>query len=178
MHCPTYDPTPRPIPTLPAETKAVTGGRDEDCLPSLLSSVTIGIIYDFSVSLIPIWTIQMCEEIALSAHILFHPDGVREAYPCGVPCVVHLGPLYFTVAFSSRGLSVDGGQRSLKSAACSKQNIVVGWGIPRLHHSLQHVLEYESYGAEYHCWLSKTRACSTASISPSSFLGCRQFHPD
>ena len=41
-----------------------------------------------------------------------------------------------------------------KGMFSTKQNLVVGWGIPAFIVLFNMCFEYENYGTEYHCWLA------------------------
>ena len=159
---PPTTPTPRPIPTLPAETKAVTGAVTRTASTVIIAflSVTIFIFLIFKI-FDPHRIIQMCEEIALlSAHICLFPTAYGKPVPVECRVLSILIHYFFTVAFTffllealhmySMVASVVK-QRGLLS---TKQNIVVGWGIPAFIILFNMCFEYESYGAEYHCWLA------------------------
>ncbi len=159
---PPTTPTPRPIPTLPAETKAVTGAvsRTASTLIIVFLSLTIAIFLIFRI-FDPHRVIQMCEEISLLlAHICLMPSFHADK-PVPVECrVISICIHYFfTVCFTFMLLEAVHMYSLVASVVKSlgmlstKQNIIVGWGIPAFIILFNMCFEYDHYGAEYHCWL-------------------------
>ena len=159
---PPTTPAPRPIPTLPAETKAVTGAvsRTASTLIIIFLSLTIAIFLIFRI-FDPHRVIQMCEEISLLlAHICLLPSFHADK-PVPVECrVISICIHYFfTVCFTFMLLEAVHMYSLVASVVKSlgmlstKQNIIVGWGIPAFIILFNMCFEYDHYGTEYHCWL-------------------------
>ena len=52
----------------------------------------------------------------------------------------------------------------------TKQNIVIGWGVPAFIILFNMCFEYENYGGTYHCWLQMDKGIFVLSFSKCSVL--------
>jgi len=168
---PPTTPTPRPIPTM--ETKMESG------ITALTKTASTLIIVFLSITLIlflvfgifdPMRVIHMCEELSLlAAHICMLPtmytkceledEQLCEAEPgCRVISIaIHY---FFTVCFMFMFLEaihmygLVASVVKMKGMLATKQNIVVGWGVPAFIILFNMCFEYDNYGGVYHCWLN------------------------
>jgi len=159
---PPTTPTPRPIPTLPAATKAVTGAvsRTASTLIIIFLTITIVLFLIFRI-FDPHRIIQMCEEISLlAAHICLFPTAYAKPVPVECRVLSILVHYFFTVCFTFMLLEATHMYAMVASVVkqkgllSTKQNLVVGWGVPAFIVLFNMCFEYENYGAVYHCWLT------------------------
>ena len=159
---PPTTPTPRPIPTLEPQTKAVASAvtRTASTLIIIFLSITIVLFLVFRI-FDPHRVIQMCEEISLLlAHLCLFPSFQAEPVPVECRVVSICIHYFFTVCFTFMLLEAVHMYAMVASVVkaggmlATKQNLVVGWGIPAFVVLFNMCFEYESYGDEYHCWLN------------------------
>ena len=105
--------------------------------------------------------IQMCEEISLlAAHVCLLPAFHGDPVPTECRIISILIHYFFTVCFTFMLLeavhmyAMVASVVKEKGLLSTKQNLVVGWGIPAFIILFNMCFEYESYGTEYHCWLA------------------------
>lgn len=184
-------PTPRPIPTMEPDTKKATQilTKTASTLLIIFLSVTITIFLVFLI-FDPMRVIHMCEEVSLlAAHLCMLPTLYRcdeedpldcEAAPaCRVVSIaIHY---FFTVCFMFmflEAIHMYGLVASVvkkKGLLATKQNIVVGWGIPAFIILFNMCFEYDNYGSTYHCWLQMDKGIMYGQYAPIIVLVVTSF---
>ncbi|XP_063598335.1 adhesion G-protein coupled receptor D1-like [Penaeus indicus] len=156
---PPTTPTPRPIPTLPAEQKVVATVISKSASTIIIIFLTITLILFFLMRIFtPDRVIQMNMEIALLlAHaILMFPFMENETLCRVISILIHY---FFTACFIFMMLE-SLHMYSLVAYVVKKdgmftrlQNTLIGWGLAAFIIMFCMCFEYDNYGGEYHCWL-------------------------
>jgi len=166
---PPTTPTPRPIPTMAPAVKTVTSGMSKSASTLIIIFLTISLVLFLVFRIFDTArVIHMCEELSLlCAHLCLLPT----LYDCQEEDPIYCEPptsckvisiaihYFFTVCFVFMFLEaiyMYGLVASVVKNAgmlATKQNIVIGWGIPAFIILFNMCFEYDSYGGLYHCWL-------------------------
>jgi len=183
---PPTTPTPRPIPTMAAEVKSVTGGlsKGASTLIIIFLSITLLLFLIFRI-FTPSRVIHMCEELSLlAAHCCMLPTlysceeedplDCRPVTQCKVISIaIHY---FFTTCFTFMFLEaiyLYGLVASVikkNGMLATKQNIVIGWGLPAFIILFNMCFEYENYGGTYHCWLQMDKGLMYGQYMPIIML--------
>ena len=183
---PPTTPTPRPVPTMAAAVKAVTGSLSKGASTLIISFLAVTLLLFLCFC---IWTpsrvIHMCEELALLfAHICMLPTlySCEEADPLDCRPVTQCKVIsiaihyFFTVCFTFmflEGVYLYGLVASVikkNGMLATKQNIVIGWGMPAFIILFNMCFEYDNYGGTYHCWLQMDKGLMYGQYIPILIL--------
>jgi len=159
---PPTTPTPRPIPTLPTVTKAATSAISRGASTLIIIFLSISLILFLVFRIFdPHRCIQMCEELSLlAAHLCLLPSLHGDPIPTECRVISILIHYFYTVCFTFMLLEALHMYAMVASVVkrngmlATKQNLVVGWGVPAFIVLFNMCFEYESYGTSYHCWLA------------------------
>ena len=183
---PPTTPTPRPVPTMAAAVKAVTGSLSKGASTLIISFLAVTLVLFLCFC---IWTpsrvIHMCEELSLLlAHVCMMPTlysceemdplDCRPVTQCKVISIaIHY---FFTVCFTFmflEGVYLYGLVASVikkNGMLATKQNIVIGWGMPAFIILFNMCFEYDNYGGTYHCWLQMDKGLMYGQYIPILIL--------
>lgn len=183
---PPTTPTPRPVPTMAAQVKSITGGMSKGASSLIIVFLTITLVLFLIFRVFtPSRVIHMCEELSLLlAHVCMMPtlykceeDDPLDCRPVTQCKVISIAIHYFfTVCFTFmflEGIYLYGLVASVikkNGMLATKQNIIIGWGIPAFIILFNMCFEYDNYGGTYHCWLQMDKGLMYGQYVPIILL--------
>jgi len=169
-----------------AQVKSITGGMSKGASSLIIVFLTITLVLFLIFRVFtPSRVIHMCEELSLLlAHVCMMPtlykceeDDPLDCRPVTQCKVISIAIHYFfTVCFTFmflEGIYLYGLVASVikkNGMLATKQNIIIGWGIPAFIILFNMCFEYDNYGGTYHCWLQMDKGLMYGQYVPIILL--------